>query len=366
MNEHVFVECGDPTLPCASATMTWHEYRRHFTITAKRAGRSAKYISLCLAYAKRLHDRRFPIIYDLDHLSNLVGYSTPYLLGCAYSPERFYRRYSVPKCSGGERIIDEPLPSLKEVQRWVLDRILYTEPVSKYAKGFVRGEGVKRNAAFHRHQPAVLSVDIKNFFPSIKRHRVYGLFRAFGYSQGVANILARLSTRDDSLPQGAPTSPAISNLIASSIDRRLGVFARNLSLRYTRYADDLAFSGNFRAGSVVSMARRVFADEGFTLNDAKTRLMQSHQRQEVTGVVVNERLRAPRTLRRKLRQAIHYIETYGLDSHLEVTGEIRSRHVYHWMGIATFILHLDPADFDANHAMVVLRHLLPIAREIGE
>jgi RNA-directed DNA polymerase len=345
--------------------MSWDQYEAHFRAAAKRAHYPKEHLEACLSYAHPLYTSGVPVIYDLDHLSALVGYDRDYILGCSYAPERFYRRFTVPKRSGGERVIDEPLPSLKQIQRWVLDRILYAEPVSPYAKGFVPGRSIKENARFHRKRPLLLSLDIQDFFPSIKRPRIYGIFRGFGYTQEVANILARLCTRDECLPQGAPTSPALSNIFAKRLDRRLAGLARKLKARYTRYADDLAFSGMFSPGKVIKVVREVLAADELTLNEAKTRLMERHQRQEVTGVVVNERLRAARDLRRRLRQAIYYIDTYGLGSHLEHIKEFRGRYIYHLMGIATFALYLDPKDRDALHAIEVLRELLPDEHQIS-
>jgi RNA-directed DNA polymerase len=339
--------------------MPWHEYETRFRAEAKRTHYPNESLEECLAYAKPLYTRGFPVIYNLDHLSGLVAYDTDYILGCSYAPERFYRQFVVRKRSGGQREINEPLPSLKQIQRWILDRILYAEPVSKYAKGFVPKRSIKENARFHRKQPYLLSLDIKDFFPSIKRPRVFGIFRAFGYSQEVANILARLCTREECLPQGAPTSPALSNLFARRLDRKLGGLAKKIKARYTRYADDLTFSGSFSPGKVIKVVREVLAEEKLSLNEAKTRLMEPHQRQEVTGIVVNQRLRAARDLRRGLRQAIYYIETYGLGSHLEHIREVRGRYIYHLLGLATFILYVDPEDSDALHATEVLRKLLP-------
>jgi RNA-directed DNA polymerase len=140
--------------------------------------------------------------------------------------------------------------------------------------------------------------------------------------------------------------------------------ARKLNARYTRYADDLAFSGSFSPGRIISVVRKVLGKEKLVLNETKTRLMERHQRQEVTGITVNVRLRAGRNFRRKLRQAIHYIENHGLGSHLEHIEEFRGRYVYHLMGMATFVLHIDPKDSDAIHALEVLRKLLPEA-EVG-
>lgn len=335
--------------------MNWEDYKSAFTSAAVVKGFSADFIEKCLEYAQHLFNEGFPIIYDINHFSLLVGYKLEYVIASAYGGKAFYREFKIRKKSGGERVIHEPLPSLKEIQRWILDNILYVYQPSRFAKGFVPKLSIKDNARLHRAQPKVLSLDLKDFFPTVKRFRVYGIFRSFGYGQPVANILARLCTLKDVLPQGAPTSPAITNLICRSLDKRLAGFALKNKLRYTRYADDITFSGDFKERSVISLVRQVVEDEGFSLNESKTRLMEPHQRQEVTGIVVNQYLQAPREMRRNLRQAVHYIDRFGLNAHLIQIGEARSNYGKHLIGIANFILHINPKDRDALRALEVLR-----------
>jgi RNA-directed DNA polymerase len=125
-------------------------------------------------------------------------------------------------------------------------------------------------------------------------------------------------------------------------------------IRYTRYADDLTFSGEFDVGALISLVIKILADEGLSLNVNKTRLMLEHNRQEVTGIVVNEKMQAPREVRSKLRQDIYYIEKYGIDSHMAFTSENRANYVNHLRGIATFIAFVNPKDKHAKHAIEVL------------
>jgi RNA-directed DNA polymerase len=287
-----------------------------------------------------------------------VGYRTEYLLGAAYRTESFYRQFTVPKKNGSTRTISEPLPSLKEIQRWLLADLLYKVPLSRFAKAFRSDYSIKDNARFHRRQPLVLTMDLQDFFPSIARARVYDMYRRLGYSQPVSNVLARICCYENALPQGAPTSPAISNIVCRRFDQRLGGYARRNNLRYTRYADDLTFSGQFQAGDVIGFVRKVASAEGFTVHPAKIRAMASHQRQAVTGVVVNAHLQAPRSLRRDIRQAIHYIQRHGLDGHLDVIHEKRSHYLEHLLGLVTFILFVNPSDTQARRWDEYLRRLL--------
>jgi RNA-directed DNA polymerase len=336
----------------------WEQFEERFTFEARAAIKRRRfdrgYIPRCLAYARRLHDRGMPIVFDAEHFARLVGYSTSYLYGAANSASHYYREFSIPKARGGTRQIREPLPSLKEIQRWILDNILCRIPVHRFAKGFVPNHSLRDNARFHVRQPAVLKLDIENFFGSIAYVDVYGVFRRSGYSRQLSVLLAKLCTLDGTLPQGAPTSPALSNLVVYNLDHRLSSFTRKRGLRYTRYADDLTISGKLDAGEVVSLVSKILSDLKLALNPSKTRLMLRHERQIVTGVVVNDGLRAPREMRRTLRQVGHYVERFGLEGHLGRTGETRANYAKHILGVAGFVLFLNPNDRDARRAINLL------------
>jgi len=163
-----------------------------------------------------------------------------------------------------------------------------------------------------------------------------------GYSKSVAGLLTNLCCFNKSLPQGAPTSPALSNLIFKHADNRISGFAMKLGIRYTRYSDDITFSGNIKTGQIIKFVRKVLNEEGLSLNYSKIRLMQTHQRQEVTGITVNNKLQAPRFLRRKLRQQFYYINKFGLASHLDKTHNLSTNYIYRLLGISNFILFINP------------------------
>jgi RNA-directed DNA polymerase len=335
----------------------WDDYSEEFETAARNSNLSTTYLLSCLTYAKGLFNRNLPVIYDLDHFSKLVGYDSKFIIAAAYSTDSFYRQYSVPKIAGGARLISEPLPSLKEIQRWILDNLLHKIRPSRFAKGFVLGRSIKDNARFHRGQAKVLSLDIKDFFPNVRPGRVFNLFRSLGYQRRLAFYLTRICTLDGSLPQGAPTSPALSNLVSIRIDRRLGGFALKQGIRYTRYADDLSFSGDFDVGGVITFAKKVVSEEGFRLNESKIRLMERHQRQEVTGVVVNTRLQAPASLRKKFRTEMYFIRRFGIESHMKYARIEKANYLKHLMGIANFILFVNPEDKMARSNLVVLQRI---------
>jgi len=232
-----------------------------------------------------------------------------------------YSRYVVPKRSGGQRVILAPKRELKSLQRLALHDLVAKIPTASAAHGFVSGRSITTNAQPHVGKRVVVRLDLKDFFPSITFPRVRGVFIAHGYSYAVASTLALLCTEYDREPfdrdgkrfyvsvgprhlvQGAPTSPTLANLVAWRLDRRLTGLAAKYHFSYTRYADDLTFSGDDVAavGRLITNVRRIVADERFMLNDAKARVARRARRQVVTGLVVNDQVATSRQLRRRLR-----------------------------------------------------------------
>lgn len=246
-----------------------------------------------------------------------------------------YIRFSVPKKSGGLRELAKPHREMGGCQRWILSNILEKIPVHPAAHGFVAGHSTVTGAAVHIHQEAVINCDLEDFFPSITFPRVRGFFRRVGYSPAVATILALLCTEcprrtvllsgvkyhvatgPRSLPQGACTSPALSNLVSWILDKRFTGLAEKLGGQYTRYADDLTFSGSGevaeKIGWLLAKIRHIAEEEGFRLNEQKTRVHRPHAAQMVTGIVVNERPGVPRKLIRRLRAILHRAQFEGLE-----------------------------------------------------
>lgn len=348
-----------------TAVKTWSQYAIEFRRTALARGLPRKYVSRCLTYAKPIYLSGLPVIYTQEHLSALVGVHIDYLRKAANAPEKFYRTFEIPKRTGGVRTIAEPLPTLKEAQRWILDHVLSGLPISRYAKGFIVGESIRSNARFHRAQDTVIRIDLRDFFGTVRYPVVFALTRQLGYTKAVSTMIARLCTLHGELPQGAPTSPSYANAAAHRLDLRVAAYCRKRRLRYTRYADDITISGTASPGWIISTVSEIVSSEGFTVNERKTRIMRSHQRQLVTGVVVNAHLQAPRELRRNLRQTIHFIERFGVDGHLVNTQERRPNIVGHLRGMAAHILHLNPSDRDALHALDVLTTLTAGKRAPG-
>lgn len=216
-----------------------------------------------------------------------------------------YRAHTREREGREPRILHEPHPVLKFVQRRILERVLEQMDVHEAAHGFRKGRSIFTNAAAHTGQAVVVNLDLRDFFPSITFPRVAGLFVSSGFSRNVACRLAGLCCYRGVLPQGAPTSPAISNLICRRLDARLTGLMRRCGGTYTRYADDLTFSGPVAILSALPMVRRIVAAEGFAVAPEKTRIARSGARQMVTGLVVNDRVSVPRRVRRLLRAMVH-------------------------------------------------------------
>jgi len=244
-----------------------------------------------------------------------------------------YRRFYMQKKSGGKRLISAPMPRLKEAQYWVLENILNKIPVHETAHGFAHEKSIVTNAQPHVQQDVVINLDFKDFFPTINFRRVKGVFCNLGYSEHLATILAAICTEPDVdmmkmdgtryfvakgervLPQGAPTSPALTNILCYKLDKRLEGTAKRLMFNYTRYADDLTFSAS---GEYVKdlykllwRVKSITTDEGFVLHPDKLRIMRNGARQEVTGIVVNDQLGVDRRTMRKFRALLHQIKTTG-------------------------------------------------------
>lgn len=324
--------------------MTWIEYVQNYREIAKLEGKSDEYCIKQLDYAKVLFDQNLPIIYSQKHLSMLLGYSLDYLYAVSNSSENFYRTFYISKKSGGQRRIDEPLPSLKEIQKWILIEILDAIPESPYSKAYTKGKSVKDNARIHRNQEKILLMDIKDFFGTIHYGRVLSLFKKLGYRESVAVMLSNLCCYKKCLPQGACTSPKLANLVAKKMDYRIWNAVKKQGIRYTRYADDMTFSGSFNEGKVIKCVEKIVSQSGFQINNKKTRVRKRHQRQEVTGIVVNDKLQLSRKIRKDIRKNAYYIKKYGLESHLQHVNENRENYLYHMIGIASYAHFINPKD----------------------
>jgi RNA-directed DNA polymerase len=317
------------------------------------------------ANVERLQQLGLPVLATPADVASAMGVSIPRLRWLAFHNETatrtHYVRFSVPKKSGGTRELASPHRDLRRCQEWILHNILDKLAVHEAAHGFARGRSTVSNAAGHAGREVIVNTDLKDFFPSITFPRVLGMFHGMGYSPAAATILALLCTEcprrtveyagttyhvatgPRALPQGACTSPTLSNRAARKLDARLAGLAGKLGWTYTRYADDATFSASGEAaksvGYLLARIRHVSQDEGFAVNEKKTRVLRQNAAQLVTGIVVNKRPAAPRKLVRRLRAILHRAKAEGLAAQ----NRDRYPHFEAWLnGMVAYVSMVNP------------------------
>lgn len=317
--------------------LDWRE-RQNKAITYLGAGVSSPLYKAGAGESTRSLQPGLPVLKDALALARAMGLTLGELrfLGWNRAMSRIshYQRFAIPKKRGGERVISAPMPRLKRAQYWVLDNILARVALHSAAHGFVPGRSILSTAMPHVGRPVVVNLDLKDFFPSIDLPRVHGVFAQLGYCDNVARILALLCTELPAqqvqidgqtlfvadgkrvLPQGAPTSPALTNVLCRRMDARLHGSAQKLGFDYSRYADDLTFSAKDEAaaktvGKLLWRVKQIIASEGFTVHPEKQEVMRPHQQQRVTGIVVNQRPSLDRKTLHRLRAVVQQVERNG-------------------------------------------------------
>ena len=258
---------------------------------------------------------------------------------------KYYFKHFIPKQTGGHRVIYEPNSTLKKVQRRINNGILKKIQISDYAFAYVSGRNILSNARPHVGNPILLKLDIHHFFDNIHFDSVFGIFRNEGHSIEFSRLIAGLVTIDDFLPQGAPTSPAISNIYLKKFDEEIGEYCKKNNIVYTRYSDDLTFSMQHFDPDLVKVVKEKLKALNLELNKKKSKIFSGPLQKRVTGIVVNEKPQVPTDFRRKIRQEMHYILKYGLDEHLE-RKEIDDAGVYtkSLLGRIDFVLQINKDD----------------------
>lgn len=287
----------------------------------------------------RLKTQNLPVLNTAQDLALALGITVGALRFLSFTRKNskisHYKRFQMPKKSGGYRLISAPMPKLKKAQHWVLEHLLNKVKVHDNAHGCVIGKSIKSNAVPHIGKAVVINQDFQNFFPSITYNRIKGVFMSLGYSNQVATILSLLCSEpkildvsllgedyyaqrgERFLPQGSPCSPAITNILCRKLDFRLSGLAKKYNFDYTRYVDDITFSGDKESlpkiTALLKYSGKIVRDENFKLHPEKLRVMKRNAKQEVTGVVVNEKANICKTSLKRFRALLHQIEKEGIE-----------------------------------------------------
>ena len=285
------------------------------------------------------------IVYkELSSLTNDLGVSSKVLYSLSNHISSHYYQTKIPKKNGEYRELSVPDEFLKMVQKRIVENLLVYEEVSPYATAYRYGGSTVKNAYPHIRKNTILKLDIRHFFdyinyPIIKEK----VFYKEKYSESNRILLSILCLYKDALPQGAPTSPIISNIIMKEFDNIVGDWCKEKNIIYTRYCDDMTFSGKFIHTEVICFVKKELKKIGLYLNDSKTVVANKGQKQIVTGIVVNEKINTPSFYRRKIRQELYYCKKFGVSSHLKKQKlDIAERdYLQKLLGRVNYVLSVD-------------------------
>lgn len=268
---------------------------------------------------------------DIKPLSTWLGINPDELIEISKNAETLYKPFPVKREGKKDRWIEAPDERLKCVQRSILDRLLINIPLNGAAHGFVPNRSILTHASQHRRKRWVVTLDIRSFFPSVDSERVREVAEELPIPEEDIEHFINLTVRNNHLPQGAPTSPTLGNLVLRNLDQQLCNLVRGTGWFYTRYADDLTFSGFKKPGKIMSLATRLIQDEGFSISDEKSRIRGKEHRQMVTGIVVNDKLALSRPKRDMVRSMKHRL----------AKGEVPHHEMNHVLGWINFANHVD-------------------------
>jgi RNA-directed DNA polymerase len=331
----------------------WNETGWAFGLSAPRARKPTRRVPEEIAATRGV----FKELQTTDDVAKKLGFKKgkelKALMRAGSQAGSGYVEFTVPKATGGVRTICAPRAPLKRVQRSILRELLGKVPAHPAAHGFINGRSVVSNAQPHEGAKVVIKIDLKDFFPTVHFYRVAGTFRYLGMGEAAANTLAAIVTHRNklpdgtvimpgALPQGAPTSPAITNIVCRRLDARLDALAKKADATYTRYADDLTFS--FRAEPSKGVGRflwwvdQVIQQEGFVQNAPKRRVLRPSNQQRITGVVVNNGLSVPRDARRRFRAILENVRRTSLEEQSRGKRDFKS----YLTGFASYVKMVQP------------------------
>lgn len=300
------------------------------------------------------------LLNDLQTSTKLFWKSYRHLDTLIKNADRHYSPAFIPKSNGNTRALMVPDDELRRHQWYIHRNILCRIPVSEYAFAYCKHRGLTDLAQPHIGQETLIHLDIQDFFSAITEQMVFdALLRETGYPKSVAGDLSRLCCYRHHLPQGACTSPALSNICFKPCDEEIAALAQQYQLAYTRYSDDLYFSGNaVDAPAVIRQVKAILARHGFRVRSDKTRILGKHQAQKVTAIVVNKKMQVSREYRRTLRQELYYLKRFKEHSEGARNAPSYQTYLYQLLGKVTFVLYVDPGNREFIEARNMLNRAL--------
>lgn len=330
-------------------TDTWESL---FKERAVENNHTEDYMVACFEYAGNLHQRNLPVIFDFVHLAMYFKCSSEVLKGVVANVERHYNEYKIRKKAGGDRPIEAPDYLLKDIQRWIYINILCKDTsINDCVHGFIpksmnkdKVRGVLTNAAPHAEHDWLINIDLKNFFHTVKLDKVKDYFSSLGYENEVVKTLTALCTYKSRLPQGAPTSPMLSNIIASTMDVMMLKYCNKRGIVYTRYADDLTFSANsdVEVPPIEDIYKIVYLN-GFKVNRMKTKVRYKGCRQEVTGLTVTNGVHVSQRFKKEILRELHFCKKFGVYEHYKHLNTTKGLYKEWLRGKIMFVRQIDPA-----------------------
>ncbi|MBP8967414.1 MAG: RNA-directed DNA polymerase [Paludibacteraceae bacterium] len=343
--------------------------RNLYIETANNEGHSPEFLTSTLGYIDNLTSKNLPVIFSLKHFSLLIGMELSDVIKIIHNRNYYYSFYLIKKKKGGYRRIVAPFKKLKLMQSWIKENILDKLEVSQHATGFIKGRSILNNAKSHENNDVILNLDLSNFFETIVERRVYGIFSSLGYSKNLAVEFAKICTaqmpkekydeidpekqeyfnklyrlKESVLVQGAPTSPTLSNLICRRLDLRLSMLANKLGLIYSRYADDITFSGKASNLPSIELLKKIIEDENFEINWEKVGKYKKGQRQMVTGLLIDGKVRVPKSFKKEIYRHLHFCSKYGAFSHFQRICPDKAYRKEWLLGKIYFVYAIEPEE----------------------
>lgn len=269
------------------------------------------------------------------------------LYGISNNIDLNYEEIIIKKKNKNLRYLNEPSPILKGIQKRILKNVLEEKMISKCAYAYKKGLSTILNAKSHVGCKVILKLDIENFFDNINFYKVYNsCFNENLYPKKLGMLLTNLCVYNDMLPQGSPTSGYISNIVLRNFDCNIDAYCKDKNINYTRYSDDMTFSGDFDIRKLIKYVNELLYKERFRLNKSKIKVVLNTTRQQVTGIVVNEKINLSKNYKRKIRQEVYYVLKYGVKSHIKKRNINLScnRYLSVLLGKINYVLTVNPND----------------------